>query len=502
METFLIKALQLMLSLSLLVVIHEFGHFFFAKWSKVRVDKFYMFFNPQFVLFRLKKVDGKVRFRFFAPNTPEAVVALTDENGEKLTDEKGHTLYRAMTDDERSQLPEGDWRRDPANTEFGIGWVPFGGYCRIVGMVDETQSAKDLAVEPQPWEFRSKKSFPRLMIMVGGVLMNFLLALFIYSMVLLAWGDSYVSLQDMTAGMKFNEHAQQIGFRDGDILLSADDTPLERADVDMIRSISNAHIVKVLRQGSETEVFIPELNLIDVAKEQPAFVDVLIPNVIDSIIPAMPFAQAGIMKGDRITSIDDHPIHSHNEFLQYIAQLKQQAEDAGKHTATFPLVYERAGNSDTLVIETDSLFHVGFTAQMPAYKNTNLSYNFLSAFPAGVTLGINTLNGYVSDLKYVFTKQGAENLGGFGTIGSIFPAQWNWYRFWMMTAFLSIILAFMNILPIPVLDGGYVLFLLIEMATGWKPNEKVMERCLTVGFVLLIILMAWANLNDVIRFLF
>lgn len=502
METFLIKAIQLMLSLSLLVVIHEFGHFFFAKWSKVRVDKFYMFFNPRFVLFRLKKVDGRIRFRFLAPNTPEAVVPLTDGNGGKLTDEKGHTLYRAMTDDERAQLPEGDWRRDPANTEFGIGWVPFGGYCRIVGMVDETQSAKDLASEPQPWEFRSKKSFPRLMIMIGGVLMNFLLALFIYSMVLLAWGDSYVSLQDMTAGMKFNEHAQQIGFRDGDILLSADGKPLERADADMIRAIADAHIVKVLREGSETEVFIPELNLIDVAKERPAFVDVLIPNVIDSVIPGMPFAKAGIMKGDRLTAIAGIPIHSHNEFIQHLARLRQQAEEAGKRTATFSLVYERAGASDTLTIETDTLFHAGFTAQMPLYEVTNLSYSFLSSFPAGATLGMNTLRGYVSDLKYVFTKQGAESLGGFGTIGSIFPAQWDWYRFWMMTAFLSIILAFMNILPIPVLDGGYVLFLLIEMATGWKPSEKVMERCLTVGFALLIILMAWANLNDVFRFLF
>ena len=447
METFLIRALQLMMSLSLLVIIHEGGHFFFAKLFKVRVTKFYLFFDPWFSLFKFKPKNSE--------------------------------------------------------TEYGVGWLPLGGYVQIAGMVDETQNSEDLNHPVEDWEFRAKPAWQRLLIMVGGVMMNFLLALFIYSMILFKWGDQYVALQDMTHGMEFNERAEEIGFRDGDILLSVDDKPLERFDVDMLRAITEARTVKVNRQGEEVEIFLPEISLLDVAKDYPPFVEPLIPNVVDSVIVGMPFEQAGIRKGDELLSVNGKVINSWNTFLNTMAQLKETAEAENKNKAELTLVYSRDGICDTVSLETDTLFMVGVTSKALAdYKVTELEYGFFESFPAGVALGVNTLKGYVNDMKYVFTKEGAKSVGGFGTIGSIFPKVWDWHRFWEMTAFLSIILAFMNILPIPALDGGHVLFLLYEIIARRKPSDKFMEYAQMAGMILLFALLIWANFNDVVRFLF
>ena len=447
METFLIRALQLMMSLSLLVIIHEGGHFFFAKLFKVRVTKFYLFFDPWFSLLKFKPKNSE--------------------------------------------------------TEYGVGWLPLGGYVQIAGMVDETQSSDDLNHPEQPWEFRSKPAWQRLLIMVGGVLMNFLLALFIYSMILFTWGDSFVSLQDMKYGMEFNERAEEIGFRDGDILLSADEKPLDRFNVDMLRAMAEAHVVKVSRQGQEVEIFMPEISLLDIAKDGPAFVEPLIPNVIDSVVSGRPFAEAGMQQGDTLLAVNETPLNSYNSFVNKLAELRLDAEANGQKTAEFTLVYSRAGVRDTIAVQTDTLFMVGATSKALAdYKVTNLEYGFFESFPAGVTLGVNTLKGYVNDMKYVFTKEGAKSVGGFGTIGSIFPKVWDWHRFWEMTAFLSIILAFMNILPIPALDGGHVLFLLYEIIARRKPSDKFMEYAQMAGMILLFGLLIWANFNDVVRFLF
>ena len=447
METFLIRALQLMMSLSLLVVIHEGGHFFFAKLFKVRVTKFYLFFDPWFSLFKFKPKNSE--------------------------------------------------------TEYGMGWLPLGGYVQIAGMVDETQNSEDLNHPVEDWEFRAKPAWQRLLIMVGGVMMNFLLALFIYSMILFKWGDQYVSLQDMTYGMEFNERAEKIGFRDGDILLSADDQPLERLDVDMLRAIAEARVVKVSRQGQEVEIFMPEISLLDLAQDSPAFVEPLLPNVVDSVIPGRPFAEIGIRQGDKLLAINGEPLSSYNAFVNKLAELRTEAEANGKKTADFTLVYSRNDVCDTLAVQTDTLFMVGASSQALAdYKVTKLEYGFFESFPAGIALGVNTLKGYVNDMKYVFTKEGAKSVGGFGTIGSIFPSVWDWHRFWEMTAFLSIILAFMNILPIPALDGGHVLFLLYEIIARRKPSDKFMERAQMVGMILLFGLLIWANFNDVVRFLF
>lgn len=442
----MIRALQLILSLSLLVIVHEGGHFFFARLFKIRVEKFYIFFDPWFALFKYKPKHS--------------------------------------------------------DTEYGVGWLPLGGYCKISGMIDESMDTEQMKKPPQPWEFRSKPAGQRLLVMIGGVLMNFILALFIYSMILFTWGDSYIALKDMTYGMKFNEQAKEIGFRDGDILLSADGEELTRFNGDMIRSIVEAREVTVLRDGQEKQILMPELSLLDVAQQSPAFVNVYYPNVVDSVVAGGGFAQAGIQKGDSLVAFNGTEIRSWNEFLDQMNRLQLNAELQEKTSGEFTLAYSRAGVRDTVHVQTDTNFKVNAYGGLLDYKVTDVSYGFFQSFPAGVMLGINTLKGYANDMKYVFTAEGAKSLGGFGTIGSIFPKVWDWQRFWEMTAFLSIILAFMNILPIPALDGGHVLFLLYEIIARRKPSDKFMEYAQMVGMFLLLALLIWANFNDVMRFIF
>ena len=446
METFLIRALQLVLSLSLLVIIHEGGHFFFARLFKIRVEKFYIFFDPWFSLFKFKPKNSE--------------------------------------------------------TEYGIGWLPLGGYCKISGMIDESMDTEQMKQPPQPWEFRSKPAWQRLLVMIGGVLMNFLLALFIYSMILFTWGDQYIALKDMSYGMKFNETAREIGFRDGDILVSADGKELTRYNVDMLRSLAEAREVVVLRDGKEEQILMPEISLLEIAKEDPPFVDMLIPNVVDSVLANGGFAKAGLQKGDSLIAFNGTPLHSWNEFTEQLGELRLRSEVEQKSSASFSLVYSRAGVRDTVNVTTDDQFKVLAYSMNPGYQPTRLTYGFFESFPAGVALGINTLKGYVNDMKYVFTKEGAKSVGGFGTIGSIFPKVWDWQRFWSMTAFLSIILAFMNILPIPALDGGHVLFLLYELVAHRKPSDKFLEYAQMVGMFLLFGLLIWANFNDILRFVF
>lgn len=446
METFLIRALQLVLSLSLLVIIHEGGHFFFARLFKIRVEKFYIFFDPWFSLFKFKPKNSE--------------------------------------------------------TEYGIGWLPLGGYCKISGMIDESMDTEQMKQPPQPWEFRSKPAWQRLLVMIGGVLMNFLLALFIYSMILFTWGDQYIALKDMSYGMKFNETAREIGFRDGDILVSANGKELTRYNVDMLRSLAEAREVVVLRDGKEEQILMPEISLLEIAKEDPPFVDMLIPNVVDSVLADGGFAKAGLQKGDSLIAFNGTPLHSWNEFTEQLGELRLRSEVEQKSSASFSLVYSRAGVRDTVNVTTDDQFKVLAYSMNPGYQPTRLTYGFFESFPAGVALGINTLKGYVNDMKYVFTKEGAKSVGGFGTIGSIFPKVWDWQRFWSMTAFLSIILAFMNILPIPALDGGHVLFLLYELVARRKPSDKFLEYAQMVGMFLLFGLLIWANFNDILRFVF
>ena len=352
----------------------------------------------------------------------------------------------------------------------------------------------------QPWEFRAKPAWQRLLIMIGGVLFNFILALFIYSMILFTWGDEYVPVQKAPLGMEFNETAKAIGFRDGDVLISADGVPFERYGGDMLTSVVDARQVTVRRDGQEVSVYIPENFMERLLADSVRFASFRYPYVIDSICANRPAALAGLQAGDSIMQLDGKNI-AYFDFKEEM--LRRQKADSASHYIT--LTYARAGVIDTITFATDSIYEIGAVVRtatnqlLPVVKK---EYSFLASFPAGAALGVQTLKGYVGQMKYLFSKEGAKQLGGFGTIGSIFPATWDWHQFWYMTAFLSIILAFMNILPIPALDGGHVLFLIYEIVARRKPSDKFMERAQMVGMFLLFGLLLWANFNDILRFLF
>ena len=442
METFWIRALQLILSLSLLVIIHEMGHFLFAKLFKTRVEKFCLFFDPWLTLFKFKP--------------------------------------------KRSE------------TEYAIGWLPLGGYVKISGMIDESMDTEQMKQPVKPWEFRAKPAWQRLLIMVGGVLFNFLLALFIYAMILFAWGDEYIPVQKAPLGMEFNETAKNVGFRDGDILLSADGVPFERYDGDMLTDIVDAREVTVLRDGREAAVYIPDDMMDRLLADSVRFASYRIPFVVDSLVAGSPALLAGMMPGDSITHLDGKQV-SYFDFVETMAQRKEQGA-----SRQLTLTYMRQGVQDTLTLATDSLYKIDVVPCMETDRLlpvVRTDYGFFASLPAGIRLGVKTLSGYVGQMKYLFSKEGAKQLGGFGTIGSIFPATWDWHQFWYMTAFLSIILAFMNILPIPALDGGHVLFLIYEIVTRRKPSDRFMERAQVAGMIILFGLLIWANLNDVLRFL-
>ena len=494
MSSFWIRLIQLVLSLTILVVFHEFGHYLFSRLFGVRVDKFYAFFNPRFSLVRIKRVDGKIRVKFFSPNVPESYTEEKHYNFEG----KEEITYKPI---DLNTLPEGDWRRSPENTEFGVGWVPFGGYCKIAGMIDESMDVATMQQDPQPWEFRTKKSWQRLLIMVGGVLFNLILAFFIYSMVLFTWGDSYTPAQGLKYGMEFNEHAESLGFRDGDIITATDGVPTTSFDGDLYRAIAKAGKVTVLRDGSEIVLDMPqELSLFDFTREVP-FVSILSPMTVDSVINSAESgaARAGLMAGDTILTVNGLYAATWTSFQVLLADMRQRAENSYVDRNLEMVIGRPGAGRDTLTVTADEGFRIGIYHFSNEYEPVRLEYGFWNSIPAGVKYGWSTLKSYVGDFRYVFTKEGAKSLGGFGTIGSIFPEKWNWHAFWLMTAFLSIILAFMNILPIPALDGGYVLFLLIEVLTGKKPGDKFLEVANTIGMIILFGLLIYANLNDVIR---
>ncbi len=495
MSTFWIKAIQLVLALTILVVFHEFGHFLFSRLFGVRVDKFYAFFNPRFSLVRIKRVDGKIRVKFFSPNVPDSY----EEEKHYNFEGKEEITYKPIDID---SLPEGDWRRSPENTEFGVGWVPFGGYCKIAGMIDESMDVAAMQQEPKPWEFRTKPAWQRLLIMVGGVLFNLILAFFVYSMVLCKWGDSYIPAQGLKYGMEFNEHAESLGFRDGDVIIATDGKAIREFDGDLYRAIAKARKVTVLRNGQEITLDMPEeLSLFDFTRTVP-FVSILSPMTIDSVISqgeVSGAAAAGLLAGDTILTVNGQNASTWTSFQAILSDLRTRAQDSYVSHDLQMVIGRPGAGRDTVMVTADSGFRIGIIHLTDEYKPVELEYGFLSSIPAGIGYGWNTLKGYVGDFRYVFTKEGAKSLGGFGTIGSIFPDRWNWHAFWLMTAFLSIILAFMNILPIPALDGGYVLFLLVEVVTGRKPGDKFLEVANTIGMIILFGLLIFANLNDVIR---
>lgn len=471
MESFLIKALQLVAALVILVTIHEFGHYFFARLFGIKVNRFYLFFNPGFSILKYDPMKGTLQ-----------VLSKDDE----------HTFATFRVSKPHQPRPDGKptWR----DTVYGLGWLPLGGYCDIAGMVDETKSTKDLSSEPQPWEFRSKAAWKRLLVMVAGVLFNFLLAIAIYIGIAFHWGDRVVPYQAVTEGMDFSEPMHQAGFHDGDILLQINGKDIDaRTASNGWKMIQPGTKVTVLRNHTDSVVISPDRRLLAglIEKNEP-YMSMRVPVMIDALMGGEGAARAGLKEGDRILAIDNDTTPSLTEFFPVLAT---------KAAKTVPMTILRDDVVMKVPVEVNGDGKIGIQLRSPLkiYNVEDVQYSFLESIPRGWGTGTDQLVTYVSSCKLLFTKQGAKSVGGFGTLGSLFPNQWNWYSFWQIAAFLSVILAFMNIIPIPALDGGYILFLIIEMITRRKPSERFIEVANMIGMGFLFLLLIYANLNDVYR---
>lgn len=445
METILIKALQLILSLSILVIIHEFGHFLFARLFNIRVEKFYLFFNPWFSLFKFKPKNS--------------------------------------------------------DTEYGIGWLPLGGYVKISGMIDESMDKEQMAQPAQPWEFRAKPAWQRLLVMVGGVLFNFILAIIIYGVILFAWGDSYIPMKSVKQGMTFSQTVKEIGgYQEHDIILSVDGKDMNSRsgvlNMNTYMQFLDAKEVVVERGGKQVTLTMPEDfadRIIAAEDPQPPYY-YWTPAVIDTVYGAA--KTAGLEAGDKVLSVNGKETSS---WLHAVSEIGKK-DNVGKK---IKIAYLR----DTITSEVDVLVNeesrIGIeTKKRPIYEEKVDKFSLLAAIPSGAVLGVETLKGYVAQMRFVFSSKGVQNLSGFAGIGNLFPPTWDWHAFWSMTAFLSIVLAFMNILPIPALDGGHIMFLLYEVITRRQPNEKFMEYAQMGGMIFLLLLLLVANGNDIIRIFF
>ncbi|MBT0607241.1 RIP metalloprotease RseP [Aequorivita echinoideorum] len=438
MSPFAVKAIQLILSLSILIVLHELGHFIPAKLFKTRVEKFYLFFDVKFSLFK-KKI--------------------------------GETVY-------------------------GIGWLPLGGYVKISGMIDESMDKEQMAQPPQPWEFRSKPAWQRLIIMLGGVTVNIIVGFVIYMGILYFYGRDITTNDDLPKGFAVAEQFKKYGFQDGDHVLKVNGEELTNVmDVNKYLFLRDVENIEVRHADGSTEtIAVPEDAGTQMFKN-----DVLRPfepmrlAVMDTLFPDYPAAKAGFKVGDKIVEVNGQPIDHYNQIDTYV---NKDAEN------TF--VVSRNNQLETIQVKPNEEGKFGFMSFGKELKlgETKVEYSLGESIAGGIGYGTNILVDYVKQFKYVFTKKGATQVGGFGAIGNLFPDAWDWGRFWETTALISIILAFMNILPIPALDGGHVMFLLYEIVTGRKPNDKFMEYAQMVGFFILIALVLFANGNDIYRWLF
>ncbi|SNR37757.1 regulator of sigma E protease [Lutibacter agarilyticus] len=431
----LIKASQFILSLSFLIVLHELGHFIPAKLFKTRVEKFYLFFDYKFSLFK-KKI--------------------------------GDTVY-------------------------GIGWIPLGGYVKISGMIDESMDTEQLKQPAQPWEFRSKPAWQRLIIMLGGVTVNFILGIVIYIMIAFTWGIDYVSPEGVKDGFAVNELFKEYGFKDGDKITKFNgEIPLDVTDVNKHLFLRGLTSLEVIHEDGNTEtIAIPE-NIGSIMWENGVlepFTARTLP-VIDTVVVDTPAEKAGLLKGDRIISVNNTPIAYWQDFTTKIRTSEGEVA----------IVVERNGINKNIAISPTEDRTIGvsnFRQNSVDYQHKD--YTFLESIPVGNNIAVWQLKDYITQFKYVFTKKGATSIGGFIAIGNIFPATWSWQAFWSITAFLSIMLGFMNLLPIPALDGGHVMFTLYEMITGRKPNDKFLEYAQITGFIILVALLLLANGNDIVK---
>jgi len=429
---------QFILSLSILIVLHEMGHFIPAKLFKTRVEKFYLFFDPYFSLFKYKKGD----------------------------------------------------------TEYGIGWLPLGGYVKIAGMIDESMDKEQMKLPPQSWEFRSKPAWQRLIIMIGGVTVNVILGILIYAMVLFAWGEEYLPTKNATYGIATDSLGASMGLKDGDKVLAVNNvevTNFSRIPGEIM--LNQTRSIQVERDGQVVNIPVTEDNISKMieSRGKNMLVAPRFPCVVDSLSPGDPAERSGIKKGDRIISVNGEPATFHNEVVKILR----------KNPHTVAHIQVLRGN-DTMLINTpvNGEGAIGFYPKNPTsyFKLDTIRYSFLEAFPAGISKAYTTFGDYLKQMKVLVTVKGAhKQIGGFGTIASAYSTEWDWQRFWSFTAFLSIVLAIMNILPIPALDGGHVMFLLYEVITRRKPNEKLMEYAQYAGMLLLLALLLYANGNDIMR---
>lgn len=441
----LMKIVQLVLALSLLVLVHEFGHFLFAKIFGMRVDKFYLFFDPWFSVVKYKPKNS--------------------------------------------------------DTEYGIGWLPLGGYCKIAGMIDESMDKEALKKDPQPWEFRAKPAWQRFFVLFGGVFFNLILAIILYSAILYSWGDSYIRNEDVTTGVVVNDVAYDMGFRNGDHIIAVDGVAID--DFNQIHPTiirKQAKEVQLLRDGKEMTVCIDPVFMPAMLNGGRLF-DYGIPFVIDSVDAASRNVAAGFQHGDRIVAIDSTEIPYYSEVAKYLQARPDSKVTVKVHREGIDTI---AGGILSIEASTDSLGRLGIYADGNLehfFRITERNYNMIESVPAGFNKAITTVSNYWKELKLIVKPQtGAyKSVGSFIAIGSLFPGSWDWHFFWNICAFLSIILAVMNILPIPALDGGHILFTLYEMITGRKPSDKFLEVAQTIGMIFLILLMIFAFGNDIFR---
>jgi regulator of sigma E protease len=455
---FLIKAAQLLLSLSILIVLHELGHFLPARWFKIRVEKFYLFFDAGFSLFKFKKGE----------------------------------------------------------TEYGIGWLPLGGYVKIAGMIDESMDNENLSEEPQPWEFRSKPAWQRLIVMIGGVTVNLILGFLIYMMLLFTWGQDYVKPGDTLHGFAPSEIMQELGFEYGDHILKVnEEAPFDVLDINKALMLHGVTSITVEHPNGSTEtIAIPEgtdmklfINGERGMSPRMKYTTVQIPED-DS-----PAGEAGIQTGDKIISIDGSIVEFWDQVASNLKRGLNDVKEAFPDSvhATQVTVLRDGTELSFAVVSEEGLLGVGVSAPNEedaasldqfTFIRSHKDYEFLESIGSGFGYGLQTLSDYVTQFKYVFTAKGSTSIGGFGAIGSMFPAAWDWQVFWERTAFISIILAFMNILPIPALDGGHVIFLIYEMISGKAPSDKFLIRAQVVGMMILLSLLLYANGMDIYRYFF
>ena len=462
--------LALILSLSFLVATHELGHFFFAKLFHTRVRRYYIFFNWKFSILKAKKFDGKWHFLWFNAKTPDSW-------------------------DEKNLRPE-----DQDNTMWGLGWIPLGGYCDIAGMIDETKDKNDLAAEPQPWEYRTKPAWQRLFIITGGVLVNFVTALLLYGIIFAHWGKDELPMHNATYGFQYADAMLDEGFQHGDIISAIGDSVVDDYVVaNKMLLLGDARQVTV-RRGDSTVVIPLSGRLVervnrDRVKE---LMTLRTPFVVKSFVAGSPAEQAGMMVGDSVVSINGVPMHIFQEISPYLSERPDQQVMVG---------FYRHGQLDSLPVTLTGQGKLGvqcvtdLAKLFPSELIHHIDYTLLEAIPAGIAHGLDQLFTYVSGLKMLFAPGGIQNLGGFGAMADLFPDHWEWQAFWTLTALLAIILAFMNIIPIPGLDGGHILFTLWEIITRRKPSENFLTYAQSVGMFLLLALMILANGNDIWRWL-